>query len=118
VKPGLTMNYRAQGAIAPHRIVAAGSEDQTVKQAGAGTDALVGVTPDVGAADGQRVDAIHGGIAGVEYGALVEYGDRLTSNADGKAIPATAGDRVVGTAMVSGINGDLGIVLIGHGAAA
>lgn len=116
MKPLLIMNYRAQGALGAHRIAAAGTEDQAVKQAAAGTDALLGVTTDVGGDDGKRVDVIHTGLAEVDFGASVDYGATLTADADGKAVPATPGDRVVGVAMCGGINNDLGLVLIGAGA--
>ena len=116
MKPLLIMNYRAEGALAAHRIAAAGSEDQAVKQAAASTEALLGVTTDVGGVDGKRVDVIHTGIAPVEFGGSVDYGALLTANADGKAVTAAAGDRVLGTAMCGGINGDIGLLLLGAGA--
>lgn len=116
MKPMLISNYRAQGALEAHRIAAAGSDEQTVTQAVNGTNALLGVTTEVGADNGSRIDVIHSGIADVDFGASVAYGEALTSDADGKAVPASSGDRLIGIAMCGGLKNDRGAVLIGLGA--
>jgi hypothetical protein len=106
----------AGGAIAPFRIVAHGAADHTVLQAAAATNALCGLTQQLGAsAAGKQVDVfVHPGEHGqpeVEYGGIVTRGDPLTSDAAGKAIKAeaVAGStvRIIGFADVSGVAGDI-----------
>jgi hypothetical protein len=110
--PGLTKNYTSDAAIAAHCFVKAGSADRYVAQAAASTDAIVGVS-DLGCtAAGDRLDVIHGGIALIEYGGTVTRGQALTSDANGKAVSAGEGDRVGGFAMISGVSGDLGEILL------
>ena len=105
--------FKAGAAIAKARIVKFDSADDTVVQAAAATDALIGVA-DLGAESGGHVSVVMGGVAIVEYGGNVTRGAQLTADADGKAVaaaPATgANARIIGTAMVSGVSGDLGSV--------
>lgn len=116
MNPLLILNFiAAVGALGAFRIAAAGTDDQTVVQASAGTDPLLGVTTDVGAALGERVDVVLAGTAHVEFGDDIDYGEPLTSDANGKAVPAVPGDRVVGTAMCGGADGDIGLMLITPG---
>lgn len=109
----LIKNYVGEAPIAPYRIVKFGAGDGTVAQASAAADALVGTTgrtyPEV---IGERVDIVRAGLAEVEYGAVITRGQKLTSDADGKAVPAGAGQSVVGVAEVSGVSGDIGSLLI------
>lgn len=59
---------------------------------------------------------VFSGIAEVEYGGNVTRGDLLTSDANGKAIATTtAGNRIIGIAMASGVSGDIGLALINPG---
>ncbi len=114
---GLVKSYTAGGAISPNRIVKFGAADYTVLQGAAATDSLVGVTvPLLTVAQGETVDVIHDGIADVEYGGNVTRGDLLTSDANGKAVTAApvagANARIIGTALVSGVAGDICPVLI------
>jgi hypothetical protein len=102
----------AAGAIAPYRIIKHGATDYAVLQAAAATDAICGVTQQLGAAQGQRVDVAIGGVeTEVEYGGIVTRGDPLTSDANGKAVKAVpvAGQvvRTIGFADVSGVAGDV-----------
>jgi hypothetical protein len=134
--PTLTKNYTAEGAVAPHRIVALGSADYVAKQGAAATDAMFGVSDELAAADGERFDAHVAGMPFVEYGGNVTRGDPLTSDANGKAITATrhthtentdaaytqnattdvaSNVRIIGHAQVSGVDGDIGIVHIAPG---
>lgn len=114
---GLVKSYSAEGAISPCRIAKFGAADYGVLQAAAATDKLVGVTvPLITVGSGETVDVIHDGIADVEYGGNVTRGDLLTSDANGKAITATAAAgsniRVIGVALVSGVAGDICPVLL------
>lgn len=116
MKRTLILNYIAASAIAAYRIVATGTDDDTVIQASEGSQGLIGVSTEVSTSEGGRADVVHNGASPVEYGASVNYGDPLTADAAGKAISAQPGDRIVGTAMCSGINNDVGLVLISTGA--
>ena len=109
-------NYAASGAIAAYRIVKPGAADGVVAQGAAATDALMGVNESIAVADGERVDIVKSGIADVEFGGNVTRGNPLTSDANGKAVVAApaagANVRVLGFAEVSGVDGDIGQVLI------
>ena len=105
----------AGGAVAPHRIVKYGDADGKVVQSAAADDAHVGVSGRVSAASGGRVEIARQGIADVEYGGNVTRGDLLTADGDGKAVTAADGNRVIGSADVSGVAGDIGKVLLAPG---
>lgn len=115
---GLTKVYTAGAAVAARRLVKFDSDDRTVIQGAAGADLVIGVS-DLGAAAGERVDVIHTDIATVEYGGNVTRGQLLMSDSVGRAITATAAAgvnvRYAGVAMVSGVSGDLGAVLLAPG---
>ena len=55
------------------------------------------------------------GIAAIEFGGNVARGALLTADADGKAVTAADGNRVIGIAEVSGAAGDIGQVLLAPG---
>jgi len=110
--PGLIKNFIAEAAIAPCRIVKFGSDDDSVAQAAAAADASIGVNGALSGEAGKRIDIVLSGVTEVEYGAAVTRGNLLTADADGKAVPAVAGNRVIGVAMVSGVAGDIGSVNI------
>jgi hypothetical protein len=104
-------NYLSQGTIPPHRIVKFGSADNTVVMSSAATDLSVGVSGRYkgNAVTGERVDIIRDDWAEVEFGGTVTRGQGLTSDANGKAIAATAtGQRVIGYAEASAVAGDIG----------
>lgn len=114
---GLTKNYTADAAIGPYRIAKFGAADGNVAQSAAATDLHIGVTSRVTAeAAGDRVDIVRSGIAEVEYGGGVTRGQKLTADADGKAIAAApaagANAQIIGVAEVSGVAGDIGSVFI------
>lgn len=114
--PGLIKTYTAQGAIGGRRIVKYGSADRTAVLASAATDAIMGVSERLDAADGEPVDVIKSGLAEIVYGGVVTRGDPLTSDADGAAVKAApaagTNNRIVGWAEVSGVAGDFGLVNI------
>ena len=114
--PLLTLSFEADAAIARRRIVKHDTTDDLVIQAAAAADKLLGVVDIAQAgADGERVDVVLVGVAEVEYGGTVARGDLLTSDADGKAVVGAAGNRIIGEAMVSGVDGDIGSVNISPG---
>lgn len=112
---GLIKTYTAGGTINEYAIVKFGDNDREALQAGAATDKFAGVAclpRGTTAALGQSVDVIKSGVADVDYGGTIARGDYLTSDANGKAIVATSGDNIIGTAEKSGVSGDLGAVHI------
>jgi hypothetical protein len=114
--PGKTITFDAGGAIPKHRIVKIGTADMAALAAAAATDLIIGVSTDVDADSGDRVDVVTSGVATVEYGGNVTRGTLVTADADGKAVAAApsagANNRVVGIALLSGVDGDYGSVLI------
>jgi hypothetical protein len=113
---GLAKAFVAGGAIPARIIVKADSTAGQVVAADAATDKLIGISADVAAASTDRVDVFVSGIAEVIYGGNVAAGDLVTADASGYAVAAapaaTVNNRVIGTAMVAGVSGDIGSVLI------
>lgn len=116
---GLTKNFNPTTAIPRHRIVAFGANDYECTLATDGSAVLLGVSADVDTlATDERCDVhIAAQIPDVVYGAAVALGDLLTADAEGKAVPAGAGDNYIGIAMLSGAAGDIGNLLIERGVA-
>jgi len=114
--PGFIKTFTAGAAVAAYRIVKHGSSDTAVVQAAASTDSLLGVSTSLAGALGERVDVVLSDSAEVEYGGTVTRGDWLTSDANGKAVTAApaagVNASVIGRAMVSGVLGDIGSVLL------
>lgn len=108
--PILIKSFRASAAVAGHVIVAAGAANEITAANGAGAKSL-GVTDGMGAAAGGMGDVVQLGWGEVRVGANVEFGDPLTADANGFAVPAepTAGTdvRIVGWAMSDGGPGDI-----------
>jgi len=115
---GLTKTYAAGAAVAARRLVKFGADDRTVIQGAAAGDSIIGVSG-LGAANGERLDVILTEIPTVEYGGTITRGQLVISDSDGRAIAATAAAgtnvRTAGIAMVSGVSGDLGAVLLSPG---
>lgn len=116
----LVKTFFAEAAITRNRIVALGAADNAVVQSAAANASHIGVCDDVGQPTiGRSVDVILSGVATVEYGATVTRGALLTADAQGRAIPAAAAAgtniRVIGVAMVGGVVGDLGAVMLSPG---
>lgn len=109
-KPDLIMNYVAGAAISAFQVVKFGTTDDLVVPATEGT--AVGVSADASAVPGERVDIVMTGATPVRYGATVTRGDRLTSDANGSVVKAVDGDQSVGIALLSGVAGDIGSVLL------
>lgn len=111
--------YVAEAAIAAYRIVKWGAADGQVLQAAAVGDKQIGVSNEIGPAINERCDIVRSGIADVQYGGNVTRGDPLTSDANGKAVAAApaagVNNYIIGFAEVSGVDGDIGSVLIAPG---
>jgi len=116
MNPGLSKTYDAQGVIPRNCIVKAGSSECTVTVAAAATDALLGVSGVVGAADAMPIEVIHSGIADVKIGGFVSYGDWIASDANGYGVKANPSSgqtcEAIGKALESGNSGDIVRVLI------
>lgn len=113
----LASNYVAAAAIPKHRIVKHGATDREVTLATAAADACIGVSHEVSADKGDRVDVWHVGIALVEAGAAIARGAPVASDATGRGIVAAPGAgtnaRVIGFALeAAGAAGDLVRVLL------
>lgn len=108
---GLIKNFRAPAPIAAWTIVKFGASDIDVATAVAAGDASIGVTGELAAAAGERVDVHMSDIADVRYGGNVAAGAPLTSDAQGRAITAAPGAgvkmRTIGFALASGVVGDV-----------
>ena len=113
---GLTKSYTAEGAIGANLIVKVGAADYGVLVAAAATDKLIGISTEVSAASGERLDVVHSGIADLKLGGTVARGDLLTSDASGQGVTAapSAGtnNRIIAMALISGVSGDVIPVLV------
>lgn len=101
---GNILNFTAETAVPAFRFVKAGEAQGNVKLAGSG-DAVLGVSMDVDVKEGNRVDVQHDGIGHVELGADVTYGQALSSDAEGRGVPAEGASGIV--ALDSGTEGDV-----------
>lgn len=111
-----TKAYHVAAAIIAYVMVVWADEDLTVKTAVDGSAPIIGVTPIVGADNaGDIVDVVRCCRPDVRYGGVVTRGDRLTADAQGRAIPAQAGNYYLGFAEVSGVEGDIAPIFIAPG---
>jgi hypothetical protein len=98
----LAKAFTAGAAIAPYRIVRLASAD-TVEQAAAVANALIGVNTDLTIVSGERVEVMLQGIAWVEAGAAIAAGLPVTTDSVGRAVAAApaagVNNRIIGFAM-------------------
>ncbi len=117
--PTLNKNYTAEAAVKKHRIVQFGSADGQVIYADSATAKSIGVSMELDADAGDRVDVTRTGMPEVEYGGTIAAGDLLTSDAEGRAVVAAPGAganaRVIGIAEHAGVLGDIGCMALGFG---
>ena len=83
----LAKAFTAGAAIAPYRIVRLASAD-TVEQAAAVANALVGVNTDLTIVANERVEVMVQGIAWVEAGAAITIGSLVTTDSVGRGVAA------------------------------
>lgn len=110
-------NFVADAAIGKYLVAKFGDADGDADLATAATDALLGVSCDVPAGTGERVDVCRLGSTPVIYGGNVTRGQYLTAGAGGKAVAITlpaaeASVQVIGKAEVSGVADDIGSVYV------
>ncbi len=112
----LIKNLKAEAATPAFTVVKFGATEGSVLPAAAVADKLFGVSTDVAALIGERCDVIVSGLADVLFGGVVTRGDLLTTDALGRAVTAVpaagVNNRIIGTAFVSGVLGDVGAVLV------
>ncbi|MEW5885552.1 MAG: capsid cement protein [Pseudomonadota bacterium] len=96
--PILMKNFVAAAALEPSRIVVLSAAD-TAALATSATAASIGISDQIQVAAGQRIDVVVAGIADVTAGAAVAHGAPLTADAQGRAVTAAAGNRVIGVAL-------------------
>ena len=117
--PRFTAPYTADADLAPYLITKFGSIDGNVAVAASATDNLLGVSENVPVAAGQTATICHTGSIYVTYGASVTAGQYVTSDAQGRAVPAApaagANVSVLGRALETGIVGDIRPVLLNIG---
>lgn len=111
--PTFIRGYEGSADIAPHRIVKFSdvAASQKVAQGAAAADPLIGVSDKMGGVSGGMTDVVRAGLGAVQLGGVVEAGDPLTADADGKAIKCVgaAGEtrRIVGYADAPGVADDI-----------
>lgn len=100
---GLTKNYQAEDATSQYLIAKAGTSDEKVLKAGAAPSNGLGVVCQPGdVALGDRVDVVLAGETEVRCGGDIPAGNSFTSDADGKAVLATTGQRATGIVLEAG----------------
>lgn len=109
--PGHSITRIASGPIGEYRFVTA-----TGAAAGAGA-AAIGVSLNAAAAAGDSVTVVTSGTAPVVAGAAINAGDPVTSDAQGRAVPAIAGNVINGVALEAAALDQPVEVLIGAPAA-
>lgn len=116
---GLIKSFLAEGAIGANLLVKPGAADYGALVSAATSDKIIGVTSEIAAASGERVDVILSGIADLKIGGTVTRGDPITSDASGQGVSAApaAGTnwRIIGIALISGVSGDIIPVIISQG---
>ncbi|GEN33847.1 capsid cement protein [Aneurinibacillus danicus] len=109
--PGHTITRIASAPVGEYRFVTAAGA-----QAGAGA-AAIGVSLTAAAAAGASLTVVTGGTAPVIAGGAINAGDPVTSDAEGRAVPAATGNVINGVALEAAALGEPVEVLIGAPAA-
>lgn len=109
--PEFIKTYDAGGAIPAYTVVKFTATDFQVVASAAVGDALAGVSTEIAAASGERVDVIHYGVAYVTAGGTIAAGDPLTVNASGQVVKAApvagTNNNCIGHARQSAVSGDV-----------
>jgi hypothetical protein len=111
MRTGESINYHAEVDIPAYRIIKFGAADGSVLVAAAATDLLIGGNGRIPAAAGDRIDVVRDDNIEIQLGGTVTRGDKLTSDAQGRAIKAApaagANAQIIGIAEVSGVIDDI-----------
>lgn len=114
---GIEKTLKCAAAIATQfLIVKFGADDDTVAQATASTEDLIGVAQHTTANSGDDLRVMFTGITKVKAGGTITRGAWVTSDANGRAVAAAPGAgvnaNIIGKAMASAVDGDLFPVLL------
>ena len=113
---GLIKTFYADGTLEGRKLVTFGTGKLKVKQATAASEALIGVTTQIGSETNGRVDVIFSGITEANAGGTIAKGDVLTSDSNADVVKASqAADRVIGIALEDAVTGDYVSILIAQG---
>ncbi len=117
---GLEKSVKCTAALATAYLIAKfGADDDTLSQATASTEELVGVFQHTTSAASDEVRVMLDGISRVVLGGTVTRGNHLTADSNGKAVAAAPGAGVnayvIGQALASGVAGDIIPVLLKQG---
>lgn len=99
--------FTAEATVAPYTILKAGATEGGAVPASTSTDAFLGVSDNAPVAQGAAASAQVKGSALCQYGGAIAYGANVTSDANGHAVAAGVGDKVLGIAQETGIAGDI-----------
>jgi hypothetical protein len=110
--PLLDKTFTAGGTINPYRLCKFGGSDTAIVQAAAATDAIIGVSGQIGAASGEVLDITLIGVGEVQAGGSITRGNQITSDANGKAVVASDGNVIIGKALASASAGDILPILL------
>ncbi|MBN5381466.1 DUF2190 family protein [Serratia marcescens] len=113
--PVLITAHKVEAATLPRQLVMHGTVDDEITPAVDGSKLIIGVTSAIGNDIGEAADVIRSGLAIVRYGADVTVGQPLTADAEGRAVPAAAGNFYIGFAEYAGAEDDHGSVWIAPG---
>ena len=96
----LFKTWDVEGDLAPHRIVTFAETPGLAAQASDPGQTLIGTTDELGLQSNGRADIAMSAQPEVEAGEAVAFGDPLTTDAEGRAVKATAtGQHIVGYAL-------------------
>ena len=117
---GIEKETKCTAAIAvAFTIAKPGADDDTDSVSTAVTESLIGIFQHTTVAAGDTVRLMMTGISRIKLGGTVTRGDRLTSDAAAKGVtaaPATGvNNSIIGTALQSGVNGDIISVFLAPG---
>jgi len=117
---GIEKQVKCTAAIATANLIAKfGADDDTMSQATASTEDLIGIFQHTTENAGDRVRVMLSGISPLKIGGNVTRGNPITSDANGKGVAATPGAgvnaNIIARALASGVDGDIIPVLIIQG---
>lgn len=111
MRTGESINYLAEGDITAYRIIKFGAADGGILVASAATDLLIGGNGRIPAKAGDQIDVVRDDFIEIQLGGTVTRGERLTSDAQGRAIKAApapgANAQIIGIAEASGVVDDI-----------
>lgn len=105
---GMEKSAKCAAAItAPNTIATFGVDDDTLALATSAIDAMLGIFQHTTTAAGETARIMMTGISDCKLGGTVARGKPVTADASGKGVQAAANQSSVGTAMASGVAGDI-----------